>query len=90
MHFTYGFCDGNSLAALRGYRCQYSDWRQIHRIDARETGTLMSHACADRGKRHVRVEEDVLDVAHDNPNQQSASFSCNRTTFSECTMAHSA
>jgi hypothetical protein len=30
MHFVYGFCNGNSLGALREYQHQYPNKRQIY------------------------------------------------------------
>jgi hypothetical protein len=67
MHFIYGFCDGNSLAALREYEHQYLDCRQpciFRRVlyNLRETGTVMPHACASCGRHSVWDEEDVLDI----------------------------
>jgi hypothetical protein len=74
MHFVYGFCDRNSLAALMEYQQQYSDRRQPYRCvfemvhcNMRETGTLMPHARAGCGRCNVWDEEDVLDIIHGNP-----------------------
>jgi hypothetical protein len=56
--FVYGFCDGNSLAALREYQRRYPDRRQPYRRafetahrNLRETDTVMPHAHAGRGRR---------------------------------------
>jgi hypothetical protein len=73
MHFVYGFCDGNALAALREYQFRYADWRQpCRRVfetvlrNMRETGIVMPRAPVGRGRRNVRDEEDVLAIVHDN------------------------
>jgi hypothetical protein len=73
MHFMYGFCNGNSLVALSEYQHQYAYQRQPYqRIsktmnhNLRETGSLMSHARACRGRHNVQDEEDMLDIIHDN------------------------
>jgi hypothetical protein len=54
MHFMCVFCDGNSLTALKEYQHQYP------LCNLRETGILIMHALADRGRHNVRDQEDVL------------------------------
>jgi hypothetical protein len=65
VHIVYGFCDRNSLVALREYWHQYPDWRQftnmfemIH-LNMRKTGTLMPHAQVCHGRHNVQDEENV-------------------------------
>jgi hypothetical protein len=50
MHFTYGFCDGNSVTAVREYQHCYPDWKlpYLHAFEMvynnlRETGYLISY-----------------------------------------------
>lgn len=73
VHFVYGFCEGNTLAAIREYQHRYLDRRQPYQrlcdrcIVIWEPGTLMTQALASLGRRNVRDEEDVLNTVHDNP-----------------------
>jgi hypothetical protein len=81
MQISYGFCDGNSLAAPREYQRRYPDRREpyrhvfetVHR-NLTETGTAMAHARVCRGKRNVQVEGDVLDIVHNNPSISTRHF----------------
>jgi hypothetical protein len=41
----------------------------------REKQAVMTHAVAGRGRRSVRDEEDVLDIAHDNPSHNTRHIS---------------
>jgi uncharacterized protein (DUF1786 family) len=67
MHFTYGFCDGNYLAALRDYQHRYLDRRQPYRRvpEMVYRNLSMTHTFADRG-HSVWDEEDVLVITHNN------------------------
>jgi hypothetical protein len=82
MHFMYGFCDRNSLAALRAYQCRCADWRQPYRRvfetahrNLRETVTVRPHARAGSGRCSVRYEEDVLHIVKNNPSTSTRQIS---------------
>jgi hypothetical protein len=65
MHFVYGFCGGNSHAALREFQLQYQDRRHSYRYvfemvhhNMRETGTLIPHTHAGHRRCNVWDEEE--------------------------------
>jgi hypothetical protein len=79
--FRVLFCSGNSLAALRECQHRYLDGILLYRLvlewvhdNLRETGTVMTHAVADRGRRNVRDEEDVLDTVQANLSTSTGHF----------------
>jgi hypothetical protein len=68
----------NFLTALREYQLGYPDWKQRYRYVfetlhcyLRETGTLMLHSCVGHGRCNMQHEEDVLDIAHNDPSSSS-------------------
>lgn len=74
MHFVYGFCDGNALAAQREYRNRYPEritpsTQVFTRLHQRliETGTVEKKK-REEGKRYpVEAEEHVVHTVEENP-----------------------
>jgi hypothetical protein len=73
MHFTYGFCNENSLAALWEYQYQYPNWRQLYHLvfemmhhNLTDTGTHMTHASVGHGRFSV-WDQDTLYILQHNP-----------------------
>lgn len=79
MHFVYGFCDGNALAAQREYQRRYPDRRLpssrvFSRLHQRllERGTVCKQATeAGHALRDVGLEQLVLDNVLNNPGVSS-------------------
>jgi hypothetical protein len=69
IHFVYGFCDRNYVAAASEYQLRCPDRRHperrvfesIHRR-LRETGSFKPRTDVDRGRRNVQNGEAVLDA----------------------------
>jgi len=76
MHFVYGFCDGNTRAAVDEYQRRFPSRRipsrrvfsRIHQT-MRETGCLPSIAVQSEREevRKINTREDILEMVHRSP-----------------------
>ena len=76
IHFVYGFCNGNALAAVEEYQRRFPDWRipsrsvftRIHQT-LRDTGSLPSVSVQSEREvvRTINTRENILEMVQRSP-----------------------